>query len=555
MRSRPEWDRARELDWIREHLDAGLIYIPLTWHVYERDATGEGIVKVREVEDLHLLVSRRRRRRWLRRAGQIEPGLAELLEHPEVERHPLDFTTSEHALELALDETHRVVAAFGGQRGSKTHTGAQWFVRQWMLKGGRNAVGWWLAPSREQAQKICVEKLVEGKPGVPPLLSSTIVLSHPDTHESGEQTLRLVDGTRVDLYPLDHRAGGNVKGFGPAWLLADEICEVRSRAAWRVLRGRATVTGEGKQRVQIFMPSTPMPGHWAKEEIVDAVDRGSNPDFTYSHLAMSTNVFIPASEVASAIKDAGGPDDPTCRREVFGEWDGGNKLFPAFNSAKHIVDVDTLEALGLRDVTPAAVRRAFGALTFGEWVAGHDFNRNPANTVIAKVGVPVEREHRPELEVLVVLALVQSWNGDAETHGHLLAERWPALPIVCDPQGAQVGFKRKKGKDESPTEAMDLARAGHHVITAHVSDDGHPYSPPVITSVDLMNRLLRKRRVLIHRSAVELISSLQKQTRTPRGGIDKSTDATNRASGPTDAWRYLGWALYIAEAFPPKQDR
>ena len=475
---------------------------------------------------------------------------------PQVEQRPFDLTIAEHALELATDETHRVIGAFGGQRGSKTHTAAQWTVRQWMLKGGLGAFGWWCAPSRKQAWEICVGKLAGFGPKGDTPICPDLIVRYPKSEDSGQQRVTFLDGAHIDLIPLDERRkGGNAKGFGPHWMVVDEVCEVKSIATWRVLRGRVNVTPSG-ERAQIFMPSTPMPGHWAKTEIVDVVKRGANPDYTFGYLSMALNVFIPRSEVDDAIRDAGGPDDPVCKREVFGEWDtAGAKLWTAFDPLEQIVETKDLAELGLRDVTPGAIRRIFGrkaAEAAGinlDYIAGHDFNRSPQNTVVCKIGVPKDQPHRAEHEVLVAVDHVQSWDADAEVHGWRLAAQYPKLAIVCDPQGAQIGFKRRKAPDESPTEASDLGRAGHLVIPAHVSDDNHPYSPPQITSCDLMNRLMRQGRVKFHRGLGEMFTALETQQRTARGGVDKSDEAKNRVSGPTDGWRYLAWAAYGCEVF------
>jgi hypothetical protein len=60
-----------------------------------------------------------------------------------------------------------------------------------------------------------------------------------------------------------------------------------------------------------------------------------------------------------------------------------------------------------------------------------------------------------------------------------------------------------------------------------------------------MHRLFRQGRILIHSRCRSLITALDTQEANPDGSIAKeSGQLSDRLSSPTDALRYLCWALF-----------
>lgn len=559
------WQRARE------RVENHFLYITLTWQVYGRSEDGERPRHIREVRDIHVLINRRTGRRIAVRNEDWYPKRWE--KYLQLAKHiPLEYSITEKQLPLVLDEEHRVIFASGGQRGGKTEASALWSVRQWALKGGAGVTAFWIAPEQQLTQ-IVVEKLVTGEDDRPPLLPPGLITYYPKTPWSKPQHLVWVDGTRQLLAHASERGlGKNIKGRGPRWINVDEACEIKPIEPWRIIRGR--VNQRGGHKGQIFLSSTPVAGHWAHSEIVLAVDAGNKPTYTYDHLSMVDNPWIPLSEVDEAIADAGGPEDPVCQREVFGLWrPDGTALWYAFDALKHVRHFRTLEDLGLVDRTATMVHRYFPNSTVErDHCAGQDFNRNPMTTEVVKVGIPKalldQCKSRDELRAVdvpenycfVVVGEVVTQNIGVKMHGHAILEHgWGALPIACDPSGAQPGHRidGKRGDKESTTDAQDLTLAGHDVRACHRSFSGEPYAPPQLDSLKLVHKLMSEERAGIprwvqHAKCRALFQSMTQQQATARGGIYKPPSTKHdKLSSATDAARYAAWKLFHHELSKP----
>jgi hypothetical protein len=544
----------KQIDEFWQRIKSPLLYVTLTYQVCERDEDNEGWHVAREILDLHLIVHRVSGERLLLREderGSCDRDWVDDFDDLAAQcvHVPIVHTVTEETLDFVRDETHRLNAAFGGQRGMKTESVAQACVRQWMIKGGRGVESLWVAPDLKRTQ-FAVNKLCRGEDGRPPLVPSELIVYYPDKHTVRDQFLRWIDGTRTHLlHAGDGKKGGNIKGWGPRWICLDELCEFRSVAIWRVIRGR--VNERDGHLGQIFGASTPIEGHWAYTQIVLPIDSGTKANWRYIHLSQFLNVFIPLREAEEALADAGGPDDPFAQREVLGKWSfAGSKLWFRFDPSRHVQTFETIEDLGLVNITEIAIRKAFGEIQPGlrrDVFAGQDYNNVPCSTVLMQVGVPRGSPQTPDNWVLVIVDEFLT-NNQQDIHGDLLVAAHGRLAIVGGADGDQLGHSMRLG--QSSTEAMELRNAGHMVRPVHYSANFEPVHPPQIDSLRVVHRLMRLDRFYVSVRAQKSIQSFATQQATPRGTIDKvpGTESDKR-SGPTDAARYGIWAVAADEMF------
>jgi len=552
MGSRPEYEEARLIESLRHALRAPLMYVTLDFRVERRSEDKESVELDRVVRDLRLLVNRLTGERILFTAEEADADLdlAELVASDECDVVPVEFTVHEKQLRLVLDLEHRVIGAFGGAGGGKTHVNAMWVFRQWMVKGGAGARGWWVSPSREQTS-IGVDKLFRGEDELPPIFPPELVIQYPEKITETDQNAYLVDGSRIQFRNASSNSkGGKLKGFGVRFIAIDEVCEIRDVAQWRIIRDRVG-RGVGGHQGQVFMSSTPMPGHWAYTEVVLRVDAGKKKGYTYDHLSKPDNVWIPWSEIEDSIRDAGGPDDPICRREVFGEWIfAGARLWHRFDTKKHVQE-GTPDQLGWRVVNRSVAGEHWPGLKYDatRGLGGQDFNMYPMTTVIAQICVPKGEKDVGTNRIVYFTREVVTKNEGTALHGlRLSAEGFHELPIVCDPSGDQPGHRLQMHLDQSAHEADDLREAGHAVIPAEFNDEGVAVMPPQISSIRVVHELMLKGRFAVSASCTTLVQALSTQTATPRGTIDKKPGtASDRISSPTDAMRYLLWKLFNHE--------
>jgi hypothetical protein len=533
---------------------APLLYVTLTYEVCERDEDNIGWHVAREVVDLHLIFHRVSGERILLRQeeiGDCDPDWIEAFRAlaARAKHVPIVHTVTEETLDFVRDETHRLNAAFGGQRGMKTESIAQACVRQMLIKGGHGVEALWVAPDLKRTQ-FAVNKICRGEDGRAPLVPPELILYYPDKYTVRDQFIRFLGGTRLHLmHAGDSKKGGNIKGWGPRWICLDELCEFRSVAIWRVIRGR--VNERDGFKGQIFGASTPVEGHWAYTQIVLPIDSGLKPSWRYIFLSQFLNVFIPLTEAEEALEDAGGPDDPFAQREVLGLWSfAGSKLWFRFDPSRHVQAFETLEDLGLQNVTEIAITKAFGEIPRDvrhDVFAGQDFNNVPCSTVILQVGCPKGEPQYPGNWVFVVADEFLT-NNQQDIHGDLLLAAHGRLAIICGADGDQLGHSVRL--DESTTEANELRKAGHMVRPVHYSNDFSPIHPPQIDSLRVFHRLQRLNRFFVHVRCQKTIQSLATQQATPRGRIDKIPGReSDKRSGPTDAMRYGGWPTMADDMF------
>jgi hypothetical protein len=103
------------------------------------------------------------------------------------------------------------------------------------------------------------------------------------------------------------------------------------------------------------------------------------------------------------------------------------------------------------------------------------------------------------------------------------------------------------------TPAAIMKRNGFDCRPCSYGEGGRPKNPSRLDSISLVHMLMREGRLLIHADRCrELIHSFEAEECDARGLPTKvSGTASDRLSGPTDALRYLVWALFGEEFARP----
>jgi len=479
---------------------------------------------------------------------------------------PIILRCSRKQLPLLLDDEHKVIGALGGNRSGKTTIGIYWFARQWMRKGGRNAQFWLVAHQRQQTH-VLLEKLLLGEFSAvdsPPVLpldgadNPLLATRWPTTIMSPDQVIHMIDGSRIHLKHASKK-GGNLKGKAVQAILLDEATEVAHKENWTILLARLT-----ESRGSMFVPTTPMGGHWLKEELVDRVDAGAE-NITYTALSQVDNPWLPQDEVARLIATIG--DERTVRREIHGEWiTNRGQLWKHFDSDRHVLDGDSYNVEdyveGAKNVTKIAQMKVWrGRNPYTQramhrnprYVAGQDFNTDFMNMVIGQVFEFQDGRRGLFIADEVVLRNATS-SKMAIWVREMRAKRtrmrcYPDVPISCDATGAYYSVHQVSSSRGSSTDAKDMSRGGFDCRPCRVNPKTRkPQNPPIHDRVSLMHKLFREGRLLIHSRAADLIKALLGQEDDGRGRpVKKSNTASDRLSGPTDACGYLVWPLFSSE--------
>jgi hypothetical protein len=171
---------------------------------------------IEEERGPELLIDTSQRRRWLRHETKDRATFDEIAAIAHPVDMPLrvpdiaDAKTGVRPIDLLKDLDAMAHAVSGGNRSGKSTFGTDaWLPYRWLLRGGAGRMFRLLGPVRAQAH-ILANKLfgVEGdKPGsFPPVL----VESLPTSRFAQEQTIRLVDGTEMQL--THAKSAGHLKG-------------------------------------------------------------------------------------------------------------------------------------------------------------------------------------------------------------------------------------------------------------------------------------------------------------------------------------------------------
>lgn len=570
MPSKHTWEDANAVESLKAVFDTPvLLWVRTRILIHGRAKKGDGPCPccgsleakvIEERPDIELLIDRVTGERRLKSEVLDQLGFEALMKVAHLVDVPI--RCHKHQLRLLMDGKHKILGALGGNRSGKTGVAVVWFIRQILLKGGKGAVFWWVAPSRDQTM-IGVNKLLFGEvsdrhqpPALPldPLTGRPLLAaSWPETPRSSDQRIVLVDGTVIALQHASRPNGDNLKGRSVRGILLDEACAIAHRPNWGVLCSRLMDSGG-----QLFFATTPKGGHWLKDETVDA--QKTNKDIHVESLSTRDNPWVSKEELKRTISVC--RDENHILREIDGQWvsDTGN-LWIHFHLQNHTVDDPSFNMLRDRqDITAQACRAHWRGgnpyvrglrTTDAKYVLGQDFNVSPMSTVVAKVfGDP----SKPETWGVYILDEVQSWNSDAWKHGNWLKSdkvragrvSYANSPISCDSTSCYTTSQVRGSSVHASSDAKVLADLGFDARACWLSEKGYPQNPRLLDSISLMHKLMREDRILVHGTRCpQLLRALSEQQVRANGLPEKvSHTASDKLSGPIDALRYLCWSLF-----------
>lgn len=528
--------------------DASILHVYTTLEVYDRGPEDDP-EHVKTIPDLDLLLDPTEGIRLLRdesNAAQFD----ELAKQAQQVHIPI--TCHELQIDPILDDSAKVVGMLAGNRAGKTEVLAARLVRAWIKRGGQGRIFWWVAPQRAQTQ-IAVQKLCLDRGANPPLLPPVLWTYYPLNERASDQAIRMIDGSRIELHHASTN-GDNLKGRLVQAAVIDEICAIRDETNWNTILAR-TMECNGT----VAAASTPVRGHWARAQIITAA--GNSADTRSYQFSCFENPWAKRAYIERSIRAAGGHDDPIVRRDYYGEWSASDDaLWPDYQPERHLVqDVDALAIAdlvrlriipaGYIDITDRVVAGVWKGHHGAEHVIGQDFNVNPMTGVVCRVfGDPLE----PDTWGLYVFDEVQV-RGPVGRYADRLKELYPGAPIACDASGAQTGAAASQLAGSSAETPIRILREhGFNAIPCNkrrTSDHKVKASnPSQIDSLNLCHRLFRRGRLLVSKRCKATTLALDTQEAQPDGRIAKDPGrASDRLSAPTDAMRYLVWAIWQKE--------
>lgn len=562
----PSTDRGRQatLRKFRQEFVEGIRpYLVETYlAVYVRDGGGRKLD--REFEDLRVLVYPDGRRLW-----PEDERFEEVAGECELVR--IRITCHEKQVAAILSDA-QIVGLLGGSRAGKSEVLAFWLLRQWLKRGPivvdgvtRPGLYWWVGPTIKQAYKIGVKKLAT-------IFPEALRGPMPSSY-SANLTVTLVDGCLLEFHHA-HSDGSNFKGEAIQAAALDEITTWKDVANYRIISDRTLDTG-----APIAVGSTPMAGHWAREEIilrardVDDVEHYEISQFDNPWISerwiwkklqqtgalsqeqvmeiMAANDDIYArAEAAKAIIT-----DPLVLRERFGVWTtDGLSLYSDF-TIEHITKGRPSLPVGYVWLTDLAILAHFKRPDDDDEdkrdkkrVGGQDWNVNPMTTILGQVfGIP----GRPKTWGLWIEDEVQT-QGNVQRHALNLQRTYPRIAISCDATGALPGTHPAQGAIDSNTNAKIMREAGFDcrpcAWVPGSKGGSTPRNPSQVDSINLVCRLFKRMRLLVDVRCRMLIQGLETAQRASDGRILKvSGKKTDRLSSAPDALRYLVWRLFKNE--------
>lgn len=582
MPSKKDWENAEAAEQLKAIFDSPiLLHVVTTIYVHERAEKGNTIkckccgskqAKIVEtINDLELLVDRVTGERRLRRDVVNKQRFDELAK--EARRIEIPIRCYRNQLSLIISEEHKIIQALAGNRAGKTTCGVYWFIRQWMLKGGKGAVFWWVSPQRAQTQ-IGVRKLVTGEytdrfspPAFPmdkygkPILA----ISWPDSERATKQVIRMLDGSIIALQHASKPEGDNLKGNNVQAILVDETCAIKHKANWTVLLARLI-----DSRGSIFSATTPKPGHWLKEQVVDAST--TNKDILLVNLSSRDNPWISQDEVERTIKASN--DTGEVSREIDGQWvsDNGN-LWVHFDPRKHTVDEIHFNMIkDQKDITSKAVRDWWKGqnpyvksvrCVNPKYVAGMDVNCNPMTAVICKI---FGNTDNPKDWGIYVVDVVQQFKTETWKFGDYLKSEscrqgrvsYEGIPIALDPTACNHDptMTRDKAIKFGKNAGKTLAELGFDARSANYSKKGASVGISRHATTGLLQNLMREGRLIINATRCDaLYRALTEQQNDGNGlAVKESHTSSDKLSSPIDALAYLAWALFHKEELGEKKE-
>jgi len=527
--------------------DAAILHIKTTIDIYGRSE--EDIPKLTESrQDLDLLLDPVEEIRVIRTAENAEQ-FDHLAESARLVHIPI--TCHEAQVDPILSDA-KIVGMLAGNRAGKTEVLAARLLRAWIKRGGKGRVFWWVAPQRSQTQ-IAVEKLCLFRGANLPLLPPELWTHYPTNERSGDQSIRLIDGSKIELHHASGN-GDNLKGKLVQEAVIDELCSIRDVKNWNTIIAR-TMEVDGT----VAAASTPVRGHWARAMIITAA--GNSEDTRSYQFSCFENPWAKRAYIERSILAAGGHDDPVVRRDYYGEWSASDDaLWPDYSPEMHLVQdaaIEDVAELIKAGHLPATYRDLTARMVVGGWkghtdatvVIGQDFNVNPMTGVICRIfGDPLV----PDTWGLYIFDEVQV-RGPVARYADRLSDLYPGAPISCDATGAQVGNHASQLAGSSAETSVKILReAGFDAVACNrrrVSDHKVKASnPSQIDSLNLCHRLFRQGRILVNKRCKALCLALDTQEAQADGRVAKDPGtASDRLSAPTDAMRYLIWKLFSKE--------
>lgn len=519
-------------------------------------------------EHLDVLIDRATGVRRLRKPHNAE-AFDRVAQH--AERVLMPVRCSEEQLPAILDRKHKVIGAFGGNRAGKSETAKEFLVDRWAEFGGKGSQFWWVAPSREKTQ-VGVRKLVTGertnrfaRPAFPPEL----VRYYPKNELQVPQCIILVDGSRIPLKYAGRR-GGNLKGDSAIAIVLDEGTEVNHQINWTILVNRTMESGG-----QLLTSTTPVAGHWLKELADQGIEYSAlTPELEATGriqrvtltLSCLRNPWISEKNVQETIESLGGPNDMRVKREVLGQWVAeGNRLWRHWHPPDHMIEGVgiTPEEFGYTNITPIGARHLFPQGARLDMLGGWDCNDFPQSLVLGYLAVKNgEESNDPDKWVLLILdevvqpATIEQWAEFLVLRAGVMRGRpkgWlEKLSIIAD---KSVCYANARVNRLGEGADADVLRRFGMLVRPPAYQNDQPWNPSIRDRVNNIHRLMHERRVRIHGRCRKLLEAIEGQIADERGLPVKVTKtASDRLSGPADAFGYLAYAVFHNATTAPKAE-
>lgn len=580
----------RTLDRLAEEVDAPrLVHVYTTIQVYDR-GEDDGPLAAERLDDIHVLIDVDDQVRIVRGEGNRE-AFDELV--GEADAHvEIPIRCSRAQLPILLSEATLVMIS-GASRSGKSEVAQRRLIRAWLLKGGRGKLIWIMGPEL-RACYIALEKLLIGREGKPPALPTTplgrpmLASRWPASRHAKDLRTVLIDGTVVDLRPLDRAGGQRIRGES---LIAGNVTEATA------VRDKENLV-EAVQRVSeedgyLTLDTTPDPPHYledtkaAGERALEEEARGG-PPAEVAHFALDryTNVWVPSEKTRreeEKIRNTMG--EAAVRRHIYGEWvaAGGGRFWVHWQPEKMVLAPHEGEDLGAMtgldgqvflDVTDRAVRgftdqsdnwfiRGLRATNL-RYIGGLDVNQRPQVMPVVKVFATRATIGRPDAWGIVVMDEVgMSYAGSLRAFADYAKDaargRYRGIMVVADPQNChkdrdiRAGRTGRHGGNEAAKAMADVGFDVRPAATAW-SPGGvrempreYPWSPPVEDSHELVQRLMYEGRLYVHPRCARTLEAFERQQqdeRAPRRPLKGKNDSSDRLSHVPDGIRYAVWRLF-----------
>lgn len=515
------------------------------------------------------------------------------------ERHDVPLRLSRTQAALVFDESAPFKIASGGNRAAKTTAGLVFMALEWLRRGGPQRRFWLIASTVPKCYRL-LEKLFLGTGESPPILPRALVRTMPATHRASDLRTILADGSVFDLKPFAGDPGAErAKSDAIVAALVDEAAHLPTVDWVTALRGRCLDAGGW-----LWFASTPRPGHFLRDIVDDAhafrrlpaddparvSGKHEGARWLAHAFPIPSNPWLDQAAVAAELASLD-ENDPSVRRDVFGEWNTSGGVLWRFDQERHVVlhEGRTIAAMlgelrrraggELIDVTDRVVagltarpnphHRAVQA-TNRRYLVASDFNVHPMSSVVLQVAGDPRAPGDKDRWHVVVHDSPQSAHSNALLHAERLVDpawvrTWDpkatASPflhalMICDPTAlGRDPTAHKHGRDPGGL-AATLARATFDArAPSYRLGEGGAMKPVHLPRYDshlLVHRLLAEGRIHVSARCVALIESLLNQEDSGDGVVPfvKSHTKSDELAGPVDALRYALHAIFHGGSTP-----